>query len=95
MKRFGVAIAVATLWVVSVGGEAEATQPVSGLENLPEMHIARRGATRRSRPRLLSCFRWGINIIVAALIAGYPLPVGNLYPYPWPTFTASETGCPP
>jgi len=84
VERFWVAIAVATLWVVSVGGEAEATQPVSGLEHLPETHIARQRATRRSRPRLLSCFRRGINLIVATVIAAGPLPLGRFYPHPWP-----------
>ena len=92
VERFWVAIAIATLWAVSVGGEAEATQPVSGLEHLPEAHIARRRATRRSRPRLLSCFRRGINVIVAALIAGRPLPLGRFYPQPWPTSSLSPAG---
>ncbi len=54
--RLWLAIAVATLWVVSVGGEADAMQPCSGLESLPELHIARCTATKRSRPRLQSCF---------------------------------------
>jgi hypothetical protein len=43
-SRLWLAIAVATLWVVSVGGEADANQPCSGLESLPELHIARRTA---------------------------------------------------
>src|SRR2546425_11489666 len=47
-SRLWLAIAVATLWVVSVGGEADATQPVSGLEALPELHIARRTTDRKS-----------------------------------------------
>lgn len=91
VERFWVAIAVATLWVMSVGGESEMTQPVSGLEDLPETHIARR-TTKRSRPRLLSCFRRGINIIVAVLIASHPLPLGRFYPQPWPTFSPSPAG---
>ena len=43
--RLWLALAVATLWVVSVGGEADATLPESSLEQLPEVHIARRQAT--------------------------------------------------
>ncbi len=85
VARFWVVMAIATLWVVSVGGEAEVTPAISGLEHLPKTHIARRRATRRSRPRLLSCFRRGTNIIVAALIAGRPLPLGRFYPHPWPS----------
>ncbi len=92
VERFWVAVAIATLWVLSVGGEAEATQPVSGLDHLPETHIARRRATQRSRPRLLSCFRRGINLIVAALLRGCALPLGRFYPQPWPSLSASATG---
>jgi hypothetical protein len=55
-SRLWLAIAVATLWVVSVGGQTDATEPCSGLENLPALHIARRKTTKRSRPRLQSCF---------------------------------------
>ena len=67
-ERLWLAIAVATLWVVSVGGEADATWPVSSLEALPPTHIARRKASGRSRPRMISCFARGILIIVGALI---------------------------
>lgn len=82
--RFWLAMAVATLWAVSVGGEADANQPVSGFDLLPEAHVARRHPTRRSRPRLLSCFRRGVGVILAALIAGRPLPLGRFLPEPWP-----------
>ena len=43
--RLWLALAVATLWVVSVGGEVDATLPVSSVEGLPAGHIARRRAT--------------------------------------------------
>jgi urea transporter len=79
------AIAVATLWVVSVGGEADAHLPVSSLEALPQTHVARRKATGRSRPRMLSCFARGIVIIVATLIRGDGLVVGRFLPEPWPS----------
>jgi hypothetical protein len=83
--RHWLAIAVATLWVVSVGGEADATLPVSTLADLPETHIARRRATHRSRPRLLSCFRRGWLVLIGKLIAGQDVPMGRFYPEPWPT----------
>ncbi len=82
-NRLWLAIAVATLWVVSVGGEADATQPASSLADLPATHVARR-TTRRSRPRLVSCFRRGILVILAALLQGQPLPRGRFYPEPRP-----------
>jgi hypothetical protein len=83
--RFWLAIAVATLWVLSVGGEADANIPESSLETLPENHIARRRFRKTSFTRLLSCFRRGIMIIVTALIAQRPLPLGRFIPEPWPT----------
>ena len=83
--RLWLAIAVATLWVVSVGGEADATQPCSELEALPDLHIARRKATKRSRPRLCSCFAQGLRRIFLALLDGRRLPLGRFIPEPWPT----------
>jgi hypothetical protein len=84
-SRLWLAIAVATLWVVSVGGEAEATQPGSELDGLPELHIARRTATKRSRPRLHSCFAQGVRRIFVALLNGRRLPKGRFLAEPWPT----------
>ncbi len=84
-SRLWLAIAVATLWVVSVGGEADATLSVSGLEALPELHIARRTATKRSRPRLQSCFAQGLRRVFVAVLTRRRLPLGRFIPEPWPT----------
>src|SRR5437763_11385837 len=84
-ERLWLAIAVATLWAVSVGGEVDANLPVSSLEALPQTHVARRTATKRSRPRMLSCFARGIITIVGLLIRGDGLVVGRFVPEPWPT----------
>ena len=83
--RLWLAIAVATLWVVSVGGEADASLPVSGLEALPALHVARRRGTRRARARLLSCFRRGVLVILVALLKGEDLPLGRFVPEAWPS----------
>jgi hypothetical protein len=83
--RLWLAIAVATLWVVSVGGEADATAPEPTLSSLPTLHIARRRSTQRSRPRLQSCFAQGLRRIFVALLNGEPLPLGRLVPEPWPS----------
>ncbi len=83
-SRLWLAIAVATLWVVSVGGEADASQPYSALESLPQLHIARRTATKRSQPRLQSCFAQGLQLILVALLKAEPLPLGRFIPEPWP-----------
>lgn len=87
-SRLWLAIAVATLWVVSVGGEADASLPCSTLEELPELHIARRTATRRARPRLRSCFARGMQLILVTLLKGDPLLLGRFIPEPWPTTLA-------
>jgi hypothetical protein len=84
-ERLWLAIAVATLWAVSVGGEADANLPVSSLEALPQNHVARRKAMGRSRPRMLSCFARGILTIVGLLIRGDGLVLGRFAPEPWPT----------
>lgn len=83
--RFWLAIAVATLWVLSVGGEADANTPASSFDALPENHIARRRSPTKSCLRLLSCFSRGILIIITSLIAQRPLPLGRFIPEPWPT----------
>ena len=83
--RFWLALAVATLWVLSVGGEADANLPVSSLHSLPENHIARQRPPRKSSLRLLSCFQRGLTIIVIALISHQRLPLGRFIPQPWPT----------
>jgi hypothetical protein len=90
-ERLWLAIAVATLWVVSVGGEAEERLPVSSLEELPEVHIARRRASGRSRPRLLSCFRRGVLMVLVAMLKGEEVPLGRFHPEPWPSEPAVLT----
>lgn len=83
--RLWLAIAVATLWCASVGGEVDATCPISTLDALPELHIARRLATGRSQSRRLSCPRRGMIAILVALITGRALPLGRFLPDPWPS----------
>jgi hypothetical protein len=82
-SRLWLAMAVATLWIVSVGGEADLHLPASSLAALPTP-LAGHSASRRSRPRLLSCFRRGLVVILAALVCGEPLPLGCFVPEPWP-----------
>jgi hypothetical protein len=87
--RLWLALAVATLWVVSVGGAADATLPASSLDALPALHVARRRASQRTRARLLSCFRRGVVTILATLLRGDALPCGRFVPEPWPTVPPS------
>jgi len=87
--RLWLAIAVATLWVVSVGGAAEADLPASSIEALPPLHVARKRARRAARPRLISCFKRGVLTILVAGLEGCPLPLGRFLPEEWPR---SHTG---
>jgi len=84
-SRFWLALAVATLWVVCVGGEADVNLPASSLDHLPPTHIARRTKFRPSQPRLLSCFTRGLTVILSAIIGQNPIPFGVFVPEPWPT----------
>ena len=80
-ERHWLAIALATLWLVSVGGEADANLPPSSLEALPEAHVARQRASSPSSPtRLLSCFRRGCLVILATVLNRLPLPLGSFFP---------------
>lgn len=81
--RLWLVIAVATLWAVLVGGEADAHLPVSSLDALPASHIAHRTTTAKARPRRLSCFRRGLITILVALIKGEPIPSGSFIPEAW------------
>jgi len=82
--RLWLVIAVATLWIVSVGGQADACVPPSSFDHLPLTHIARRTCKAQPQPRRLSCFCRGIIMILIALIKGDPLPLGRFIPDPWP-----------
>lgn len=82
--RLWLVMAVATLWIVSVGGQADATLPASSFHHLPLTHIARRSFKGHPQPRRLSCFCRGIIAILMALIKHDPLPLGRFIPEPWP-----------
>jgi hypothetical protein len=85
VTRFWLAIAVATLWVLSVGGQADANIPASSFDALPVKHIARTHSPKSSCARLLSCFHRGMIIIITNLIAQRQLPLGRFIPEPWPS----------
>lgn len=72
--RLWAALALATLWLLEVGGAAEAAAPPEALPRLP-------GARPRRRHRV---FRRGLALILAALVLGRPLPRGRFAPEAWP-----------
>jgi hypothetical protein len=83
--RLWLAIAVATLWLVSVGGAADAAdQPPP----LPEfvVPLPRTGRLRRAtRLRLVGVFRRGWTRMLVTLLQHAPLPIpASFVPEPWP-----------
>jgi len=81
--RMWLAVAVATLWLLSVGGEADQTIPES---TLPDDAVlpTRQRSRRATRLRLVSLFRRGWILILVALLTHAPLPLGDFVPEPWP-----------
>jgi hypothetical protein len=78
-ERLWLAVAIATWWVLSVGGQADADIPVETLDEVP--HTQR---SPRPRWRLIAIFHQGWNQITAALLCHDPLPFGAGKPEPWP-----------
>lgn len=82
--RLWLAVAVATLWLLSVGGQADAAIPAS---TVPEVADGLRVAQRQrkaTRLRLVSVVRRGWALVLAALLNQQPLPKGRLVPELWP-----------
>lgn len=89
-ERLWLVLAVATLWVISVGGQADAALSPCGFYPLPGLDLAVHPRPR-SRPRLVSCFARGIALILAAFLRGDPCPTGSFYPLPWLDLPPLET----
>ncbi len=99
VERLWLAMAVAQLWCVSLGCQAEATFEAALREHepgalLPERHIARQRRTRavgQCPARRLSCVVRGRLFLLAMHSQSEPLPVGILRAQPWPeTITAPQ-----
>ena len=92
VERLWLALALAQLWCLSLGCQAEARQAerVSLREpgaDLPQTHIARRKRTRPAGqlpPRRLSCVVRGRLLLLALHVQGQPFSVGLLRLDPWP-----------
>jgi hypothetical protein len=87
--RLWLAVAVATLWLVSIGGVADDAIPASTLPPLPNAPARTRRATTL---RLVSVIRRGYALWLAALLNDQPLPTGRFLPEPWP---AAPPSCAP
>lgn len=81
VERQWLVIALATLWVVTVGGAADAQASTPDLADWP---AGAAGPPRRSRARLVSCFRRGVLVLLAGLVRGQVPEVEVFWPEPWP-----------
>jgi hypothetical protein len=88
-ERLWLAIAIATWWLLSVGGEAEAERAASTFPPVP-------GSPRQQgrRWRWVGIFRHGWSLIMAALFNHQVLPLGQGYPEPWPSLSITPNGLP-
>lgn len=91
-QRLWLAVSVATLWLVSVGGDAEvnADIPEGVIPDIVDFPVQPKCRKRRMRKatmlRLVSIFRRGWVTILVSLIRHDPLPLGCFIPEPWPMF---------
>jgi hypothetical protein len=107
LERLWLAVAVATLWVLEVGGEAEVQEEgkkkekkkigedAPALPDLEQTKVASAGEEKPSKAkggRTWSVFAWGWLILRDALAAGLLL-LGSWHPEPWPDHPAQ--GLPP
>jgi hypothetical protein len=92
--RLWLAVAVATLWLLSVGGEADATVPASTVPDVTVLVPAPPRTRRATRLRRVSVFRRGWNLILVALLDQAPLPLGRFVPEPWPAVPVPEPQTP-
>ena len=90
--RLWLAVAVATLWLVSVGGVAEDAIASSTVLDVTAVLGAQRRQRRATRLRLVSVFRRGWITILVALLRHEPLPPGRLQPEPWPALPGPAHG---
>ncbi len=88
--RLWLAVAVATLWLLSVGGGADEAIPASTLGDIIALCPGHPRTRRAPRLRLVSVFRQGWVALLVALLRHDPLPQGHVVPEPWPTVPALE-----
>lgn len=79
-ERLWLVVSVATLWLLSVGGEADETVPESTIPDITGI-LQPQKATKL---RMVSVFRQGWMAIFVSLIFHGPLPLGRFIPEPWP-----------
>jgi hypothetical protein len=83
--RMWLAIALATFWVVAVGGQREHDEwPQETVPELPATDTHRRGPASPAGKRLVSVFLQGLAVVLDRLSKGQLARPEKWYPEPWP-----------
>ncbi len=91
--RVWLALAVANLWMVTLGSELE-TGPTVEVPDLPDLHLILSSVAQPARPRRLRLFRLGWLSLLVWLITAQPLPLPQqLLPEPWPEIPVQWNLC--
>jgi len=90
--RLWLAVAVATLWLVSIGGAVDATIPEATWPDISGLCPEYRRPRRATRWRLMSVFRRGWLTLIGVLLRHDPLPEGRFVPEPWPAIRYLDEG---
>jgi hypothetical protein len=89
--RLWLAVVVATLWLLSMGGRPRRTSPPSTLPDLTAVLGQARRQRRAMRLWLVSIFHQSWNLLLGALLNQRRLPTGRFVPKPWPSVAEEET----
>lgn len=89
--RLWLAVAGATVWLLSVGGVAEETMPASTRLDVTAALVRQRRSRRATRVRLVSIVHRGWITILVAVLDHTPLPQGAFRPEPWPVVPTSAS----
>jgi hypothetical protein len=87
VERLWLAYAVALVWTVSLGSQAEQQMPAADLDHLPPLHIARQRVQRAAghlTARRLSAPLRGRLVLLASLLRTETLLLGQIMAGPWP-----------
>jgi len=84
-RRMWLALALATFWVVAVGGAHDHDERLQEtMPGLPATAVRRHGPAESPAERLISVLNQGIAVVLAVLLSGqFPKPE-KWYPEPWP-----------
>lgn len=82
-SRLLLGVSIATLWLMSVGGELDAEIPDSTIPDIRCYMPQTKGKRKATLIRLVSIYKVGMLVIHSCLLDHEPLPFGRFFPEPW------------